>query len=354
MAENAKDMQDMTEIRFEKLSFGEGYSALIGAGALDELPAEAGRLTACAKAAVITDSGVPEEHVSRCVKGLSSVFEEVVLVTLPAGEENKKLSAAEGIYERLYEAGFTRADCVVGLGGGVALDIAGFAAATYLRGLGFISVPTTVIAQTDSAYGGKTGVDLFEGKNHIGVFRSPLAVICDTELLATLPERERVCGMGEVIKYGAIAEPRILEKVSRGLPDESTVALCASIKKRFAEADEFDRGERRALNFGHTYGHAIEAASGYSVPHGQAVAYGMLAAVRIGERLGLTEAGVYDRLEAACRAAGLDTDREEHAREAEGFLMRDKKSDGERIDFVLLKKLGEPVRIRLSRDELKL
>ena len=342
----------MTEIRFEKLSIGCGYSALIGAGVLDALPGVAGRLTECRKAAVITDSGVPKEHVTRCLDGLSSVFEETVLVTLPAGEENKTLSAVEGIYGRLYDAGFTRADSIIGLGGGVALDIAGFAAATYLRGLGFISVPTTVIAQTDSAYGGKTGVDLFEGKNHIGVFRDPIAVICDTELLSTLPERERVCGMGEVIKYGAIAAPGILDTVSRKLPDEGTVALCVGIKKRFVEADEFDRGERRALNFGHTYGHAIEAASGYSVPHGQAVAYGMLAAVRIGERLGVTEAGVYDRLEAACTASGLDTDWEERARNAEAYLSRDKKSDGGKIDFVLLKKLGEPIRLGLTKREL--
>lgn len=340
----------MTDIRFEPLLTG-GYTAHIGAGILELAGSEAARLNGGKKAALITDSGVPEEHVRRCLDSLEAAFGRACLVTLPEGEANKTLGGAETIYRRLYEEDITRDDCVVGLGGGVVLDMAGFAAATYLRGVGFISVPTTVIAQTDSAYGGKTGVDFIGGKNHIGVFSHPKSVLCDPELLKTLPERERVCGMGEVVKYGAIAQPELLLSITRKLPGEEIIASCVRIKRDHVIGDEFDRGKRRVLNFGHTFGHAIEAATGYSVPHGQAVAYGMLMAVKVGERLGVTGAGVYESIEKACAAAGLDTDWKCFKEAALPFVSRDKKSDGDSIDFVLLAALGKPVRMKLKKED---
>ncbi len=333
-------------------SLGGGYPAFVGAGALDYL-SETVKAYGKKKAALIADSGVPAEHTAKCAAALDTAGLSASVYKTPCGEEHKRLSAVEGIYSFLYENRFTRADIVLGLGGGVLLDTAGFAAATYLRGLPFLSVPSTLIAQTDSAYGGKTGVDFLGGKNHIGVFSHPKAVFCDTVLLKTLPERERVCGMGEIIKYGAIADPDILEGVSRELPSDETIASCVRIKRGFVEADEFDTGVRRVLNFGHTYGHAFEAASGFTLPHGQAVAYGMLAAIRLGERMNVTERGVYDPVEAACVRAGLDTDWESRLEKAARFIERDKKSDGRRIDFVLLEKLGKPVRKSVGTDEVK-
>lgn len=318
---------------------------------------EAGRIArGCfrgGKLAVVTEAGIPKEHYYACAQAFAESGFEVFPVVLKGGERNKTLDAVNEIYEALYSAGLTRADAVAGLGGGVTLDIAGFAAATYLRGLPFISLPTTVIAQTDSAYGGKTGVDLHEGKNYIGCFRQPKTIVCDTAFLETLPERERICGMGEIIKYGAIAAPELVKNASRKLPSDVTVAVCAGIKSRFVEADEFDTGDRRILNFGHTFGHAIEAASDYAIPHGQAVAYGMLAMIRTGERLGITEAGVYDEIEDACLRAGLDTEYEPLMESALPLLKRDKKSDGDTIDAVLIKRLGVPVRMKLNIDELK-
>lgn len=330
--------QAMERIRF---SLGGGYTAYIGAGASGLLGEELCSL-APAKAALVSDDGLPEGLVSACAEAIRAAGFEPLNVRIPHGESNKTLETVSGIYSAFYEAGLTRADAVIGLGGGVTLDTAGFAAATYLRGLAFVSVPTTLIAQTDSAYGGKTGVDFREGKNHVGVFAHPKAVLCDTEALRTLPERERVSGMGEIIKYGAIADPALLDRVSSDLPGADVTARCVKIKRDLVEQDEFDSGVRRTLNFGHTFGHAFEAASGFTLPHGQAVAYGMLAGVRLGERLGVTAPGVYERILEACARAGLDTGWEPLLPSARAFAARDKKSDGENIRFVFLEDIGKP------------
>ena len=318
---------------------------MIGSGAISELgPAAAGAFPG-GKAAVITDTGVPREHVLACRAALESAGLGVFVCSIPAGESGKTLSAVSDIYGFLLENGFTRADGIVGLGGGMVGDTAGFAAATYMRGTAFVSVPTTIVSQTDSAYGGKTGVDLGCAKNAVGVFSHPAAVVCDTEFLKTLPERERVCGMGEVIKYGAIASPELLGGVSRELPCDETVFTCAEIKRRFVEEDELDLGSRRALNFGHTLGHAFEAASGFTL--GQAVAYGMLAVTRLGERLGVTQSGVYGAIRSACERAGLDTSWEGLLSSALPLTSHDKKSDGSFIETVLLESIGRPIRKKL-------
>lgn len=325
---------------------------MIGSGAIDRLGSCAREHIPGSRIFVITDDGIPEAHVKRCLELLSSAGFGTDLITIPSGEEHKDLAAVERIYDALYSFGATREDGIAGVGGGVVLDIAGFAAATYLRGLRFISVPTTIIAQTDSAYGGKTGVDLKSGKNYIGLFTHPKAIVCDSDLLITLPERERICGMGEVIKYGAIADPTILPLLGRDIPGEKLIFRCAAIKKRFVEADEFDTGVRRVLNFGHTFGHAFEEASGYAISHGQAVAYGMLAAMRLGEKLGVTRQGTGEAIEAACEACRLDTDWGSRLQSAAPLLSMDKKSDGQKIDVVLLEKLGRPIRMKLAPGDI--
>ncbi|MBO4849083.1 MAG: 3-dehydroquinate synthase [Clostridia bacterium] len=328
-------------------SSGAGYPAYIGGGALSMLGRAAAEAAAGRKAAVVTDSGIPAEHVSRCTEELRSAGFEVFLMTLPAGERSKTLGTVSDVYGFLIENSISRSDAVVGLGGGVVGDTAGFAAATYMRGTAFVSVPTTVISQTDSAYGGKTGVDHGDAKNMIGCFYDPRAVICDTDLLKTLPEAEITNGLGEIIKYGAIADPELLAGVSRGLPSDAAVFACAEIKRRFVEADRFDLGERRVLNFGHTLGHGYEAASGFVLPHGQAVAYGMLAVTRLGERIGVTEAGSYGAILSACERAGLDSAWEGGLPAALPYIRRDKKSDGCSVDAVLIERPGAPIRKKL-------
>ncbi|MCR5807962.1 MAG: 3-dehydroquinate synthase [Clostridiales bacterium] len=330
-----------------ELHDGKGRAAVIGSGASALLGAACRECAPGIRAALITDGGVPGEHIEKAAEELEAAGFAVFTFVIPRGEENKNLASLEAIWGFLYDKGFTRTDAVVGLGGGMVGDTAGFAAAVYKRGLPFVSVPTTIISQTDSAYGGKTGVDFREGKNLIGAFSRPAAIICDTDFLATLPEEERVSGLGEVIKYGAIAEPSILENVARDLPSDETVFACAKIKQSFVLADPFDMGERRVLNFGHTFGHAFEEASGFRLPHGRAVALGMLAAIRLGERLGVTESGVYEAVESACERAGLGARWEALTADALPLLPLDKKSDGASLDFVLLERLGRPVRRRL-------
>ncbi len=331
------------------------YSAFIGEGVLSLLRGMAPRLIKGALAAVITDSGVPEAHVKAALSELSAAGKRTALLTLPAGEGGKTLAGMQTIYSFLYEMGATRADGIIALGGGVVGDMAGFAAATYLRGVDHINLPTTLIAQTDSAYGGKTGVDLAEGKNHIGAVYQPRAVICDTSLIKTLDKRQRVCGMGEVIKYGAIADALLLvEAASQGesIPGEDIIARCVDIKRSFVEADEHDNGARHVLNFGHTIGHAIEAASGYKTSHGQAVTYGMLAAVKLGESMGITAPTVFARLENAAQASGLDTDFMPLLPSALPLIARDKKSDGSHIDMILLEDIARPVRKKLTAEQI--
>ena len=331
----------MTTVEFP---VGGGYNAYIGPGTASLFSREAQAAFPGGRCALIADANLPPAHIRAAQDALGP---GCTLMPLKVSEASKTLEKVSEIYAFLNDAGFTRADGAVILGGGVTGDTAAFAAATYLRGIPFILAPTTVVSQTDSAYGGKTGVDHAGCKNRIGVFAHPKAVVCDVDFLKTLPERERICGMGEVIKYGAIADPGILERVSRGAPDEALISTCVRIKRGFVAQDEHDTGERRILNFGHTVGHAIEAACGFAVSHGQAVAYGMLAAVRMGERLGVTCAGVFDALLSACEKAGLDTDFKPRLCPALPYLRRDKKSDGANLDFILLEQLGRPVRKKL-------
>lgn len=330
------------------------HTAYIGSGASAMLCRLLGE-TAPGMVAVITDSGVPEAHLNIVMEQIRSAGVQPRVYSAEAGERGKTLTGMERIYGFLYESGLTRRDCIIALGGGVVGDMAGFAAATYLRGVRYINLATTLIAQTDSAYGGKTGVDFESGKNYVGCFYAPEAVICDTDFLTTLPEAQRLCGMGEVIKYGAIADGELLSSVAgngSAFPDEDTIFRCASIKKSFVEDDPFDFGKRRALNFGHTFGHAIEAATGYTVPHGQAVAYGMLAAAHLGERLDVTGPEVYSRILAAVRAVGLDIDWQGYAADALPLIMRDKKAESGGVEFVLLQDIAKPVKKRLNADEI--
>lgn len=330
---------------------GGGYTATIGRGAVSELRGAARAASSGTRSAIVTDSGVPRSVIEKVRVELCSAGFSVGVVTIPAGERSKTADTVMRICSELFSTGIKRGDLIVGVGGGLVGDTAGFAAAIYLRGVAFISVPTTVISQTDSAYGGKTGVDLPEGKNLLGVFCHPKAVICDTSFLDALGESEIASGMGEIIKYGAIADPAILEELRPGAPSDELVARCVGIKRRFVEKDEFDLGERRILNFGHTLGHAFETASGYTLPHGQAVALGMLAITRFGERIGVTDSGVYGKIAEACERVGLDTRWEERLPAALGFVAADKKSDGESVSAVLLERLGVPVIRSVGTDE---
>lgn len=288
---------------------------------------------------IVTDFNVAPLYLEQ----LAQQFELPVSSTvIPAGEEHKRLSTVEGIYHDLLAVGFTRKDLIIALGGGVVGDITGFAAATLLRGVSLCQIPTTLLAQVDSSVGGKTGVDLAEGKNLVGAFYQPRLVLIDPEVLNTLPDTTFADGMAEVVKYGYIANPDILDMVSQ--PDykahiSDVIYECVKIKRDVVAIDEHDTGLRMILNFGHTVGHAVEKLGNYTeLTHGQAVAIGMVAALRLGALRG--DADLSAPLVALLHKIGLPTELT-HDREAIfGALLSDKKKFGSTVNFILVREPG--------------
>jgi 3-dehydroquinate synthase len=281
---------------------------------------------------------------------------EPALLRIPAGETAKRLRIAERCYATLAAHRLERNSFVLALGGGVVGDLAGFVAATYLRGIDFVQVPTTLLAQVDSSVGGKVGVNLPAGKNLVGAFHQPRLVLCDIDTLKTLPARELRAGLAEIIKYGIIYDAPLFTRLEQDLPRllkldreclVEVVARCCEIKAEVVSQDERESGLRSILNFGHTIGHALEAISGYGkYLHGEAIAIGQVAAARLSERrLGLSTAEV-TRIQTAFTAAGLPTKVRLNKLQMSRLLdaMRvDKKVSGGEIKFVLAKRIGEVV-----------
>jgi shikimate kinase / 3-dehydroquinate synthase len=260
-------------------------------------------------------------------------------IAIPAGEEHKTLASAARVWHELVAAGMTRADHVVALGGGVVGDLAGFCAGTYQRGIPVVQVPTTLVAQADSAYGGKTGVDLPEAKNYVGVYHQPAGVLVDPDALATLPPAELAAGWVEVLKTALIAGGRLWADVAGGRDvDERTILACARTKLAAVAADERDGGRRQVLNLGHTIGHALETASGYArYRHGEAVGLGLLAALTLSSQPQL-RAQVRELLLEHELPVSMSDISTEAVMEAIG---RDKKRVGASVPFVLVEAPGE-------------
>ncbi len=290
-------------------------------------------------------------------------FGETPILTFPAGERHKNLATVTRLCERLYNLPhkLDRKSVVIALGGGVVGDVAGFVAAIYLRGLDFIQIPTTLLAMVDSSVGGKTGVDFYEGKNLIGAFHQPRAVLIDTGMLETLPNRELNAGFAEILKYGIIRDPAILSESIRWWSDISAqesqelmvrlIRRSCEIKAEVVVADEREITDLRAiLNYGHTVGHALEAVTGYKrFKHGEAVAIGMMAAAQIGEVVGITPPDVRPALSQALSACGLPrtVPSDIKIEQILPLLALDKKAEGGKARFVLARALGE---VSLFRD----
>ena len=266
----------------------------------------------------------------------------VTHTVIPAGEEHKRLSTVEGIYHDLLANGMTRKDLIIALGGGVVGDITGFAAATFLRGVSLCQIPTTLLAQVDSSVGGKTGVDMPEGKNLVGAFYQPRLVLIDPAVLATLPDQTFADGMAEVVKYGYISNREILDMVSA--PDykkniERIICECVRIKRDVVTIDEHDTGLRMILNFGHTIGHAAEKLGNYvDLTHGQAVAIGMVAAMRLSAMLGNED--LSERLIGILEHIGLPTELKYGREDIYRSLLTDKKKFGATVNFILVREPG--------------
>ncbi len=299
------------------------------------------------KVFVITDTNVYPLYGGELEAALNSSDYETNGIIVAAGETYKRLSTIEKIYEALHDWGVTRTDVIVALGGGVIGDMAGFAAGTYLRGVPYIQIPTTLLAQIDSSVGGKTGVDTAYGKNLIGLFNQPAAVIIDPNLLKSLKPKVFADGMAEAIKYGLIRNAELYKRILYGEYSEDVRELiyeCVQIKNKIVSQDELDQGERMLLNFGHTLGHAIEKCGNFTkYTHGQAVAIGMVYAAEIGEALGVTASGTIEDIVLILKKYGLPIKADEDMGLIYNALLADKKISGETISFILLKSIGNAI-----------
>lgn len=322
------------------------YEILLERGLLSRAGEECAKLFAPgARAMIISDSNVYPLFGEKVATSLREAGFRVFSCTFPAGEQSKQLSTVEGFYRALAENHFTRSDFVVALGGGVTGDMAGFAAATFLRGIDFVQVPTSLLAQVDSSVGGKTGVDLPFGKNLVGAFHQPRLVLIDPDTLDALPPHFFADGMGEVIKYGCIRDKDLFENLEKQDVKEhleEVIFRCVDCKRRIVEADALEKGERMLLNFGHTLGHAMEKLRDFQgLSHGEAVGIGMVLLSQAGEKAGLTQPGTADRIAALLEKYGLPTKTTDTPTELAAAAALDKKNAGDNLHLILLQTIGE-------------
>jgi 3-dehydroquinate synthase len=327
------------------------YEIKIGAGLLVRLGDECARLGLGRRCAIISDTNVAPRYARKAMRTLSTAGFEPVLITVPAGETAKSLKSLQACYDQLAAHRLERKSFIVALGGGVVGDLAGFVAATYLRGIAFVQVPTTLLAQVDSSVGGKVAVNLKAGKNLVGTFYQPRLVLCDLDTLKTLPAREYRAGLAEVIKYGIIYDSALFRRLERDLPKltpkslAAVVARCCEIKAEVVEQDETESGLRAVLNFGHTIGHALEVISHYGqYLHGEAIAIGQVAAARLSAQVLGLSAHEVERITNLFQRASLPTEAKltPTRRQALFAAMRlDKKVSGGEIKFVLAPKIGQ-------------
>lgn len=314
------------------------YDVKIGRGLLADLGAETAACVAGRTAALVSDSHVAPLYLDRAKASLEAAGFRVCAFVFPAGESSKNGRTYLDLLEFLAENQVTRSDTLVALGGGVVGDLTGFAAATFLRGVAFVQVPTSLLAAVDASVGGKTAIDLKNGKNLAGAFCQPRLVLCDLDALDTLPEADFADGCAEVIKYGMLGDPALLallETTDLRAEPEEIVARCIAKKRDLVEEDEFDTGARQLLNLGHTIGHGVEACSGYEISHGRAVAIGMTLITRAAIAQGLCPAGVLPRLTALLERHHLPVATDYGAEELYEKTRSDKKRTGGTITLVV-------------------
>jgi 3-dehydroquinate synthase len=335
--------------RVEVAASAGGYPVVVGSGVLEALPEVADAVVPGRRLAVISDTTVLPLHGVPVAERLRSAGREVAVFDFPAGEASKSRRSWAVLTDEMLQAGFGRDSCVVAVGGGVTTDLAGFVAATFLRGVPVLQVPTSTLAMIDASVGGKTGVDVRAGKNLVGAFHPPVAVVADVLTLATLPPAQRAQGLVEAIKHGAILDEGHFEAVGAclgavlaGDAEAAVEVILGSVRLKagVVERDEFEGGFREVLNFGHTIGHALEAASKYGLGHGSAVAAGMLAESTIGERMGITKPGTTGRLNDVLRLLLGDVIPMGDADTARQYLSSDKKARAGQARFVLLERIG--------------
>lgn len=330
---------------------GGAYPVLVSRGLRHAMPELLAEFAPAHRYAVIADATVAALHGGGLLETLQAAGLKAQMFTFPAGEDNKIRRSWSRLSDELLAAGFGRDGCVLALGGGVTGDLGGFVAATLLRGIPVVQLPTSLVAMVDASVGGKTGVDTRAGKNLIGAFHPPRVVVADPDYLATLPAAERAQGLAEAVKHGAILDEDYFEEVARSAAGvlagdaaamEAVVRRSVELKAHVVSEDEREGGLRQLLNFGHTLGHALEAESGYTLPHGSAVSLGMILEARAGERIGRTDTDTAERLGAVLAGCRLPTV-PPAATDATAVLARtrsDKKTRAGAPSYVLLDRIG--------------
>jgi 3-dehydroquinate synthase len=332
------------------------YAIKIGAGMLAHVGKECAQLKLGQRCAIITDTNVGKKFAKSVYKSLVKTGFEPLLIIVPAGETAKNLKTVLACYDQLAAHRLERKSFIVALGGGVVGDLAGFVAVTYLRGVDFVQVPTTLLAQVDSSVGGKTGVNLRAGKNLVGAFYQPRLVLCDLDTLKILPEREFRAGLAEIIKYGIIFDAKLFARLEHDLPKilkrdsrilSEIIARCCEIKAEVVSQDETEGGVRAILNFGHTIGHAIENSFGYGkFLHGEAISIGQAAAAKLSQKILGLPADDLERIEELFVRAGLPVQIKLNSSQRKKLfaaMKLDKKVIGGEIKFVLAEKIGRVV-----------
>jgi 3-dehydroquinate synthase len=321
-----------------------GYNVLIAEGILREagsrlLEADA----APGRCAIVTNPTVAQYHLPTVEASLRAAGFEPVVLTVPDGEAHKNLSTVTELYRGLAEAKMARGEPVIALGGGVIGDMAGFAAATWMRGVPFVQIPTTLLSMVDASVGGKVGVDLPQGKNLVGAFKQPQVVLIDPEALRTLPAGEFRSGLAEVVKAGIIGDPLLFRQLQGDGPDSLTemIARSVRVKADIVRRDPYEMGDRAWLNLGHTFGHALELHSGFTLRHGEAVSIGMVAAAELSERLGMCDPGMTERLREVLWRLSLPTCTAFDEDAVLAAMGTDKKRRGRSLRFVVIERIGK-------------
>lgn len=338
------------------------YDVSVGSGVLDGL-GDVATKAGVSRACLVTETNVGPLYADRAEASLLSAGIDIAeRIVFPAGEQSKTLATLGGILEELAKRGLTRDDAVIALGGGVTGDMGGLAAALYLRGIKVVQVPTSLLAMVDSSVGGKTAVDLPAGKNLVGAFWQPSAVLADVSCLRTVPQELFTDSCGEVIKHAVLADPAMLDELTEsplnapGVDDERLVDVVTRnvrIKRDVVSADELESGLRQTLNLGHTIGHAIESASGFALGHGSCVAAGLCMVAKASARLGWSDEDAATKIVRCVAAHGLPTGSDLPSEELMSYIAHDKKRHGDAVNLVVPEKIGRVAVRRVTLEELE-
>lgn len=337
-----------------------GYDIYIERGLLDKAGEYIRSSGDFSRLVIVTEPHVWDLYGERLVNSLKANGIDPTIITMPRGEQAKEFSQLEKVYDEFTKAGLLRSDLVLAFGGGAIGDLTGYAAATYMRGIKYIQIPTTLLAQVDSSVGGKTAINLKQGKNLVGAFWQPKMVLSDPELLASLSDRDFAGGMAEVIKYAAIASKELFKILSnlKGRKDameyiEDIVAHCCKIKAEIVVEDELDQGLRMILNFGHTFGHAIEKIGHFNTySHGEAVSIGMVLAIKAGIALGITPEDCLGKFSSLLSAFGLPVSLEIKTSDLFPEMLLDKKNANDQLRLILMKEIGDSLIHEIKAEKL--